>query len=266
MAIELPSYLNLQQCRHGPMLYPRTDKYVGRSLELYGEFSEGEHELFTQLVGPGAVIVEVGANIGAHTVGLAKLVGPTGAVISFEPQPVLFQIMTANMALNGLSNARPVLAGLAERGGTLKLPLIDYTRENNFGAFQLSENGDDIVEVRTLDSYGLTRLTLLKIDVEGMEQNVIDGARETIARHRPMMYVENDRKEKSRALIEAMQGWATGCGGISRPCSGRIITAVIPTMSSEPSFQPTCCACPPRCRRKSPCARCATPGRHGLMW
>ena len=56
----------LKTCRHGLMVYNRNDAYIGRSLDLYGEFSQGETELFQQVVGIGDVVIEVGANIGTH--------------------------------------------------------------------------------------------------------------------------------------------------------------------------------------------------------
>ncbi len=62
-------------CRYGQMLYNLNDQYIGRSLDLYGEFSEGEVDLFRQIVKPGQIVVEVGANLGAHTVFLARQVG-----------------------------------------------------------------------------------------------------------------------------------------------------------------------------------------------
>src|SRR5690606_13771278 len=61
----------LRQCRHGPMLFNKRDLYVGRSLATYGEFSEAEIGLFRQILRPGGVVIEAGANIGAHTVPLA---------------------------------------------------------------------------------------------------------------------------------------------------------------------------------------------------
>ena len=65
-------HMRLKQCRHGPMLYSTKDIYIGRSLDLYGEFSEGEVHFFGQVLQPGMVAIDVGANIGCHTVFMAK--------------------------------------------------------------------------------------------------------------------------------------------------------------------------------------------------
>jgi hypothetical protein len=68
------------------MLYPVTAAYIGRSFDLYGEYSEGEARLFARLVGPGMVAVDVGANIGAYTLVFSRLVGPSGLVVAIEAQ------------------------------------------------------------------------------------------------------------------------------------------------------------------------------------
>ena len=192
----------LKDCRHGRMLFLKRDVYIGRSLDVYGEFSELEGELFAQLLQPGAVVIEVGANIGAHTVHLAKLVGPQGAVLAFEPQRVIHQLLCANVALNELFNVHSFHAAAGRAPGSLKVPPLDYAAENNFGGLSLggASTGED-VPVVTLDGFNLPAVRLLKVDVEGMEADVLLGARQLIARHRPVLYVENDRRDKSEALI-----------------------------------------------------------------
>jgi hypothetical protein len=82
----------LKTCRYGPMLYLKRDRYVGRSLDVYGEYSELEMQVFAQLLRLGMSVAEIGANIGAHTVPLAKLVGPGGAVL---PQRAMFYLLSA---------------------------------------------------------------------------------------------------------------------------------------------------------------------------
>jgi len=192
----------LKDCRHGRMLFLPNDLYVGRSLDLYGEFSQVEGELLQKLVGPGDHVVEIGANIGAHTVGLARRVGPGGTVHAFEPQRVLFQMLCANVALNGLGNVHAHRAAVGVRPGSLTVPPLDYAAVNNFGGISLTDGGlGEKVTVVQLDGMDLPPPRLLKIDVEGMEADVLEGARQLITRQRPVLYVENDRREKSPALI-----------------------------------------------------------------
>ena len=197
----LPDHLAISRCRHGTMLYSTRDHYVGGSLAKYGEFSTGEVDLFGQMLRPGDTVVEVGANIGAHTVALAQLVGPTGTVHAFEPQRIIFQMLCANVSLNGLTNVHTVQAGLAAAPGNLQVPPQDYAGPGNFGGISLSPGQGETVALRTLDELALPALRLLKIDVEGMESEVLRGAADTIKRLRPFLYVENDRDAKSAALI-----------------------------------------------------------------
>lgn len=192
----------LKQCRHGPMLFLRDDVYIGRSLDLYGEFSELEAVLFAQIVRAGDVVVEVGANIGAHTVHLARLAGANGCVHAYEPQRVIFQLLCANVALNSLFNVYTHHAGVSSSAGELHVPPLNYAGVNNFGGLSLSqEKFGEPVAVVYLDALTLPSLKLLKVDVEGMEHEVLSGARQTIRQHRPLLYVENDRREQSAALI-----------------------------------------------------------------
>ncbi len=195
----------LKQCRHGLLLYNMHDMYIGRSLELYGEFSEGEIELFGQFLRPGMTVVEVGSNIGAHTVFLAQAVGPAGHVLAFEPQRVVYQTLCANLALNSITNARAWNSAVGNVAGEIVVPLLDYREEHNFGGLGLGEHAfGERVPLVTLDSLQLNACHLLKVDVEGMEQNVLEGARQTIGRLKPILYVENDRKDKAAALIRCI--------------------------------------------------------------
>lgn len=102
--LENDGFNQLAAGRDGYLLYNRNDKYIGRSIEKYGEFNGLEMQLFKQICTRDSIVVEVGANIGAHTIGLARLVGPQGRVLAFEPQRLVFQTLCANVALNSLEN------------------------------------------------------------------------------------------------------------------------------------------------------------------
>lgn len=198
----------LSKCRHGWMLYHTADQYIGRGLKKYGEFSEGEVALFRQLLHPGDLVVEAGANFGAHTVAMAKMVGDRGVIIAFEPQRLVFQAMVANVAFNSLANVITVQAGLGAYQGTIKVPVLDPSKGHNFGGFSIGghDTGEE-VPVRTIDSLNLNRCRLIKVDAEGMECEVLEGARNTITRLRPVLYVENDRTEHSQRLIALIQSF-----------------------------------------------------------
>lgn len=209
MAIELdPLGFNaLRMCRWGPMLYNRNDIYIGRSIEKYGEYSWLEQALFAQIVRPGAIVVEAGANIGAHTIHLSQLAGADGAVFAFEPQRLVFQALCANVALNQCANVHAFQEALGDEDGTAMIPDLDPARANNFGGVSIGIEDGAMVSLRTLDSHALPDCDFLKVDVEGMEKEVLLGSAQTIAAHRPIVYVENDRKESSADLIGLLLDW-----------------------------------------------------------
>lgn len=187
-------HLILKHCRHGLMLFDIRDRYVGASLGRYGEFGELEAQLFSGLIAPGMLVVEVGANIGAHTVHLAKLVGENGGVVAFEPQRVLFQMLCANLALNGLQNAdaKCLMLGAAPGEASIQRP----------GYFE--DDQDDVVEMIGLDNIMLPACHMLKISTGTMTKTILDGARETITQFRPFIYVRDDQPENHAELISAL--------------------------------------------------------------
>jgi len=206
-------YYRLVHGRHGVFLANPQDTYIGRGLIEYGEFSELEWALLDQIIRPGSVIAEVGANIGALTVPIARKVGAGGLVYAIEPQMLVFQMLAANLALNDLINtfAMNAAAGDAGSNGILTLARLDPARPNNFGGIALDRLRDETVplpvRIAPLDDLiDPPRLNLIKADVEGMELEVLAGAAGLIARHRPILYVENNVAEKSAALIGHILG------------------------------------------------------------
>jgi hypothetical protein len=106
------------------------------------------------------------------------------------------------VALNSITNVRAFNAAVGNAAGEIVVPVLDYRQEHNFGGLGLGGHlFGERVPVMTLDSLQLAACHLLKIDVEGMEQAVLEGARETVRRLKPILYVENDRREKQAELI-----------------------------------------------------------------
>ncbi|WP_220094869.1 FkbM family methyltransferase [Paraburkholderia hayleyella] len=158
------------------------------------------------LIRPG-MLVEVGANVGAHTVALAREGANQGRQLAvFEPQPFIFQNLCANLALNGITNVRawPFACGETER--TIYFQRQDYLQTGNFGGVEMQEQADgDSIAVPCIkldDVLDGASVGLIKIDVEGFELLVLQGAEQIIAQSRPVLYVENDRVESSPALIQ----------------------------------------------------------------
>jgi FkbM family methyltransferase len=195
------------ETRYGRMWALAGDRYITGCLRAYGEYCEAEADVFRQLVRPGMTVVEAGANIGTHTLMLARACAP-GRLIAFEPQQRVFQLLCANLAVNGIGNVTALPDAVGASAGTAAMPPLDYAAANNFGGISVVAGGDAgdwaegrAVRVTPLDALELPSCHLLKIDVEGWEADVLRGARATIARCRPIIYLENDRADQQPVLI-----------------------------------------------------------------
>lgn len=198
MTVEPPVVYNeLAVTRHGVMLANKNDRFVGQSLLRYGEFSKGEADLFAAIVPRQGVCIEVGANIGALTVPLARL---AELLVAVEPQRIAFQTLCANIQLNSLPNVWAEHAACGAALGTVPVIDLDPRVEANFGGCRIPAEGGahTVVPMWTVDAL-MARwslpLVFLKIDVEGMERDVMEGGLTVITRDRPILYFENDRHE-----------------------------------------------------------------------
>lgn len=168
--------------------------YTGMNAGIEREQTRGlffeafELEELRKLVGPGATIVDVGANTGNHTIFFA---GPMKAakVTPLEPLPRACTTLRTSVQRNHLTNVdlSQLGVGVAERPGRARLVTSDRGGMGATG-LALDENGDIFVE--TLDTIIHDRVDLLKIDVEGMELPVLAGARNIIGRDRPLIFIE----------------------------------------------------------------------------
>lgn len=198
----------LIKAKEGFCLYNKNDQYIGRSIENYGEFSQLEVELFKQICRQGDTVIEIGANIGTHTQYFSKAVGNEGKVFAYEPQRVVFQTLCANMALNSITNVYTYQVALGNENKTILIPPINYNLKGNYGGISVNSfNKGEPVEQKKLDYFidYFDSVKFIKVDVEGMEKDVLQGAIKIIDKYKPILYVENDRQEKSRELIEFIQ-------------------------------------------------------------
>lgn len=206
---------------------------------------------------PSGICCDIGAHIGYFAVHLARLVGPTGQVIAFEPHPANAERLRRNVVMNGYSNVRVETLALSNRSGTGSLhgkpgngssefylgaaPLCGVRpvagRPSRPGAAPRGHHGMN-VEVLTLDGWLRkhrdVRPSLLKIDVEGAEGLVLAGARKTLLRDRPVVVCEIHGEAPGRAAwrelkragyrIETVEARRT----LTRPPAGGHIVALPP--------------------------------------
>ena len=187
------------ECRHGRFKVFDEDELVGLSLATYGEYSEGEVAVFNNILKPGDVAIDVGANIGALTVPMAKLVEPNGEVYAFEASEANLELLCKNVEQNTAAGAVGIIpCAASDREGTLRVDkqsaLHAYSRVDiNVGDFE--------IKCTTIDSFKLPKCKLIKIDVDGHELQVLNGAAETIKRCKPIIYIENEIDSKREDMV-----------------------------------------------------------------
>lgn len=175
-------------------LYNRHDRYLGAEIAEYGHYSPDESAFLVSLIAPGNIVFDVGANIGSLTIPMARAAGRSGRLFAFEPQRLVFQVLCANIAINSLTNAECFMMCVGSQQGMLAIPELDPEVVNNFGG--ISAGAGRPVQCIPLDAFaGLPRIDLIKIDVEGMEREVVLGARTVIAPSSPPLRRERSKTE-----------------------------------------------------------------------
>ena len=157
------------------------------------------------LCGPADCVVEVGANVGTETVGLADIVGPRGRVFAFEPDPTNVQWLRGAVKSAALNHVEVIAAAVSDEVGTVRFFKSPDERESGSGSIhgggEFGDTGGVDVDCVTLDGYlrenDAVRLVL--IDVEGSEVRVLRGSRSVLARERPAIIVEAQEMTQRRA-------------------------------------------------------------------
>lgn len=198
--------------RYGRLYVAAKDSVIGRSLKLYGEWAEDEIGSYAALLSDGDTILDVGANIGTHSIALASRF-PHSEVVAFEPQPLAFSLLVANVIAARTGNVYPRNLGCSEADGLVHVA-PDYEASGwNVGGFSIASGeqhqpGALPLPLVALDSLTFKRrVQFIKIDVEGMEAAVLAGAAKLIERDRPIIYFEvldMDRLAGSRPLLTSV--------------------------------------------------------------
>lgn len=160
------------------------------------------------LIGPTATVLDIGANIGNHSVYFAHILGARH-VYAFEPQEYCQEVLTRNVALNALETVTLVPDALGAQVGRASASRF---KSANYGATAFSVDADGPVGLTTLDRWcadtGINAVDFIKIDVEGHAESVVTGAREMLTTHKPPIWVELlprfDEAEPTLKKLEAL--------------------------------------------------------------
>jgi FkbM family methyltransferase len=182
----------------GPMTAFAGD-FATRQIEQFGAHTRNEVALLRSFVKAGDLIYDVGAHIGTFTIPLAQATGETGRVIAIEAEERSFALLRQNLDRHGLVGRVTPLLGLAggrdDRYRPTRLP--DHTSATYFTPDEAG-NAMQTIHLDDLHATGSARAAVMKIDVEGMELSVLQSAEQTIARDRPVLYVEIANEQLAR--------------------------------------------------------------------
>lgn len=197
-----------------------------------GKFYEShELEIISKYFHPGRTFVDIGANVGNHTVYVARLLSPLNVIV-IEPNPATFAIIKANIALNQLGSCVD-LSHLGIGLSNTSARAFAMTPAGNLGGTRLefSEHGS----VRVVPGDAILsghRIDFLKIDVEGMEIDVLDGLKETIAKQRPRIFIEVDNCN----IVKFFEWTKINNYSIATSGSGRTVWSISPSTAGYENF------------------------------
>lgn len=177
------------------------DEGIDLAIYLFGYFEPTTARVLGSLISPGDTVVDIGANIGAHTLPLAKRVGSDGRVFAFEPTVFALTKLKRNLELNPELAGRVTvehmflnddLAGAVPEAIYSSWPLNESdSRHDKHGGVAKDTSG---ATASTLDGYvaqhGIKQVRLIKLDVDGHECHVLRGAEQTLRTHRPVIVME----------------------------------------------------------------------------
>lgn len=201
----LASEIEITEVWFGRVFVPRTDAVIGQSFRTYGEFARCEADLLSQISNhrPGALL-DVGANIGAISVPWA-LQHKDKSVYAFEPQMRIYQILCANSLLNSAGNIQTFPYAVGDKLGLARFPQPSLAAAQNFGAISWDSKDAKlpIVQIRLDELRGnFGDVGIIKIDVEGFELAVLNGAEQLIGDQRPAIYFEAKQNQNTLRVID----------------------------------------------------------------
>ena len=238
----------LASSNHGTMIVNRLDYRMVNAEQGYGvgfqilntgSFDPLEVRLAVEMLmlrrrhhGNGVLALDCGANIGVHTVEWAKAMTGWGSVLAIEAQERIYYALAGNIAINNCFNAIAVHAAVSSEPGVMKIPTPNYTVPSSFGSLELRYRAntefigqpinysENIAVIRQLaiDEYNLPRVDFIKLDVEGMELEALQGADQTITRSRPILLVE-----KIKSNPEQIGQWFADRGYLLREAGINIL-------------------------------------------
>lgn len=184
-----------------------TKNYIDACIYYLGDYEPNLKIHFKRLIKENDTVLDIGANIGFHTLYFAELTGVNGKIIAFEPIPINFKTLKNNVSLNNFPQIVLVNKALGNTNSQMNIHINEQAQ--NPGAFNLFEDGvrNTIIECIKGDDYlqanNIEKIDFIKIDVEGYEYEVLKGLRQTISRFHPSIIFEYDRNYQLKMNADA---------------------------------------------------------------
>lgn len=199
---------------------------------VYFGVRERPREALYALASDGDVVLDVGTNIGDVLLHFARIVGPSGRVFGFEPDPASHARCVTNIGLNGFTNIVLSPIGLAHEDAELRLFTIDPHNKGCDRILPAGTPGESvIIRTMTLDHFarekGLRRIDVIKVDIEGFEMNFLRGAEKILRTFRPRLFIEvgDDKLRVNNSSAAELVGFLLDLGyRMSRAEDGLPIT------------------------------------------
>jgi FkbM family methyltransferase len=188
------SFVNVKHDQR--MLINPNDQYICRSLINNGVWEDDIQQLIHKYYPTGTNIIDIGANIGCHTLFMSHIISTGNQVHAFEPMKQHYENLMVNCLINHCTNVVIYRAGCADSSSQMFVPsqFTNTQHVNNYGGITLSQqpanSNDEHVHVICVDDLNLSNVGLIKIDAETMEYHVLLGLRKTIANNRPHIIIE----------------------------------------------------------------------------
>lgn len=198
----------IKRCKHGTFAFFNSDSPIGSCLRSYGEWGEEELNFISPFLQPNFNVIDVGANIGTHTVWFSKRCHQ-GFVHAIEPQFYIFELLNTNIILNNAFNVKPFNAVCTNEHKSLKLmnlPPIS-AKPINYGEFKVHDHEHGI-ETRCIRLDDFQNIQFIKVDVEGHELAVLSSGETLLEKEKPLLYVEFNNHVGNPALLDYL--WSLG--------------------------------------------------------
>ncbi len=180
---------------------------------LYSGNERANQAVYAEVVRPGDTVVDAGANWGVHSLYLGRLTGPKGRVHAFEPHPQVLGELRWHIEHNHLEQVTLHGHGLLDMECTMPFVLGDNSKTSHIASSSEASPPESRVDVpfKTLDSVvaseSIAAIRLIKIDVEGAEGRMLQGAKETIRRFKPHLVVELHSPEQDLEVARVLTEW-----------------------------------------------------------